>query len=107
MNAEIAKAINDLSKRMTEMENKLESFLITKIKDGDAEVNNNISKVSSVIANDWDENITYDVDAYCNYNGTLWKCKVRHRDIEPTEGVFWESSSIVSELLEKADNTEE
>lgn len=46
MDAEVAKAINDLSKRMTEMEFKLEKFLLSKHEEN----KNNITDVDGAIS---------------------------------------------------------
>ena len=75
---------------------KLES---TNTQDAIDEISNILDEEKTMISDEWNSAITYEVGQYCIYNNTLWKCLVQHNGQVPSEGTYWTKTQIDDEML--------
>ena len=90
MTSEVAKAINNISKRLNEVERKLDEYF-----------NQKIQETQDTMGDAWNPNKMYEPDEICINNNTVYKCIVRNKGIVPTDLNFFEPKTLVDILKEE------
>ena len=89
MDKETAKAINNVSKRLNEMERKIDNFFNTRI-----------DSVAEISAEFYDINKRYEVGGCCTYNNKRYECIVRCKGVQPTDKNFFVEKTLTESINE-------
>lgn len=95
MDRETAKAINNISKRMNEMERKIDAY-----------VNKQIDDTQNMTSDAWRPNEMHEVGKIYIYNNCLYKCTVQNMNVEPTNKNFYEPKTVMEALNELKESEE-
>lgn len=95
MDKETAKAINNVSKRLNEMERKMDSFFNTRI-----------DSVAEITAESFDVNKRYEVGECCTYNNKRYECIVRCKGVYPTDKSFFVEKTLTESINESKESEE-
>lgn len=62
--------------------------------------------LKNMLSKYWSSATTYKVGTYCWYNSKLWRCKIQHSNVTPSEGTYWTEIDVCSELSQLTPMTE-
>ena len=95
MDKETAKAINNVSKRLNEVERKLDAYF-----------NQKIDSVEHITAESYEYSKVYEVGEVCVYNNKRYECIVKCKGIEPTDKNFFVEKSLTESINESKESEE-